>query len=227
MTDGHQILDLMPQLAEKVGVIRKDSKNQHQNYSFRGVDAVVKAVHQPLIELGITLSSELISFTQFDGETKKGDHNRTTYVHMRYTFTAPDGSSVSADGLGESTDTSDKSAPKAMSVAFRVALLQVTHSPTDDDDPDATSPSPGRRRKAKVETPAEAPAPGLDPAVRAAQLAVFNAVPVTEDGDLETRKAEARRVWTLAKAELGLGADANLSADQLIELVAKARSLIT
>ena len=40
---------------------------------------------------------------------------------------------------GESMDFGDKGAPKAMSVAYRIALLQTLCIPTDDPDPDSQS----------------------------------------------------------------------------------------
>jgi hypothetical protein len=60
-------------------------------------------------------------------------------VNVTYTFHAPDGSNVGATVSAESMDSGDKATAKAMSVAFRTALLQTLCLPTDDIDPDATT----------------------------------------------------------------------------------------
>jgi hypothetical protein len=60
-------------------------------------------------------------------------------VMVRYTFHAPDGSSLETIVPAESFDSGDKATAKAMSVAFRTCLLQTLCLPTDDVDPDATS----------------------------------------------------------------------------------------
>jgi hypothetical protein len=60
-------------------------------------------------------------------------------VMVRYTFHAPDGSSLETVVPAESFDSGDKATAKAMSVAFRTCLLQTLCLPTDEVDPDATS----------------------------------------------------------------------------------------
>jgi flagellum-specific peptidoglycan hydrolase FlgJ len=58
-------------------------------------------------------------------------------VMVQYTFHATDGTSVTATVSAESMDSGDKATAKAMSVAYRTALLQTLCLPTDDQDPDA------------------------------------------------------------------------------------------
>ena len=53
-------------------------------------------------------------------------------VVVAYTFTAPDGSSIVTSAAGEAMDSGDKATPKAMSVAYRTALLQALCLPTDE-----------------------------------------------------------------------------------------------
>ena len=48
-----------------------------------------------------------------------------------------DGSTLTATVAAEAWDTGDKATPKAMSVAFRTALLQALALPTDEPDPDS------------------------------------------------------------------------------------------
>jgi hypothetical protein len=58
---------------------------------------------------------------------------------VTYRFTAPDGSHLETTVAGEAQDYGDKATPKAMSVAFRTALLQALALPTDEPDPDTAT----------------------------------------------------------------------------------------
>lgn len=52
---------------------------------------------------------------------------------MKFTFFAEDGSSVSSTTIGEAMDTGDKSMNKAMSTAYKYALMQIFCIPTEED----------------------------------------------------------------------------------------------
>lgn len=52
---------------------------------------------------------------------------------MKFTAYAEDGSSVSSVTIGEAMDSGDKSMNKAMSTAYKYALMQIFCIPTADD----------------------------------------------------------------------------------------------
>jgi hypothetical protein len=60
-------------------------------------------------------------------------------VKVTYTFIGANGDAIKATVVGEAMDSGDKATAKAMSVAFRTALLQALSLPTDELDPDAQS----------------------------------------------------------------------------------------
>ena len=60
-------------------------------------------------------------------------------VKVTYTFIGANGDAIKATVVGEAMDSGDKATAKAMSVAFRTALLQSLALPTDEVDPDASS----------------------------------------------------------------------------------------
>lgn len=125
-----------------VGAVKKGDRNTAQNYSFRGVDAVVNAVYPALVAHGVTVQPNVRSFDYGTVETGQGDRRKTmghARVIVEYTFTAEDGSAVMASAAGEAFDSGDKATPKAMSVALRTVLLQSLMLPTDDPEPDAQS----------------------------------------------------------------------------------------
>lgn len=120
--------------------VGKDSVNQQQGWNFRGVDAVVNAISPALRKHGVVVVPQVVECAYRDTTTAGRDPRPTREVTVRvsYTFYAEDGSSVTATVPGESLDQSDKGSAKAMSVAFRIALLQVFALPTSEPDPDAS-----------------------------------------------------------------------------------------
>jgi hypothetical protein len=120
--------------------VSKSDRNTHQNFSFRGIDAVLNAVGPVLRKHGVIVLPEVLDH-QF--ATVEVGQKRSLMGHVilkvAYTFVGPDGDSLRSVVLGEAMDSGDKAVPKAMSVAFRTALLQALALPTDEPDPDATT----------------------------------------------------------------------------------------
>lgn len=139
MTDP-KIVTLLPQLMGRVGAITKGQTNSHHGYSFRGIDDVMGAMQPHLIDLGISLTSEVISYEIHRGSNARGKAFTESVVHMRYTLSAEDASYVTTDAVGMAVDYDDKSMNQAQSQAFKMAMLQLLVSPTGTPDPDAHSP---------------------------------------------------------------------------------------
>lgn len=135
-----EIVKLLTQVMAEVGAVRKGDRNQQQNFNFRGIDAVTNAVSPALRKAGVIITPQVIDY-QYGSVTvgSKGTVMGHVKVTVRYTFHAPDGSSLETIVPAESFDSGDKATAKAMSVAFRTCLLQTLCLPTDDIDPDATS----------------------------------------------------------------------------------------
>ena len=123
-------------MREVQGVAKKD-RNQAQGFNFRGIDAVMNAVGPALRTHGVVVVPQV---RQYDYSTVEVGKNRTSMGHVRltvaYVFYGPDGDSITAVSVGEAMDSGDKATAKAMSVAFRTALLQALCLPTDEQDPD-------------------------------------------------------------------------------------------
>lgn len=144
MTTKTETLDsiqvLLSRVMNDVNAVKKTDRNTAQNFSFRGIDAVVNAVAPALREHGVIVMPEVLEHTY---STVEVGRNRTQMEHVivrvKYTFTGTQGDSLSCTVLGEAMDAGDKATPKAMSVAFRIALLQALALPTDEPDPDSYS----------------------------------------------------------------------------------------
>lgn len=135
--------------------VAKRDANTEQRYYFRGIDAVVNAVGPILRKHEVMVMPFLIEVGYGERTSQRGSLGTICRVVVDYVFTAAvDGSSITTRVAAEAMDYSDKATAKAMSVAFRTALLQALALPTDDRDPDADSPE----AVAPTQQPAEQPA---------------------------------------------------------------------
>lgn len=145
MSDAPSIYRLLVAVMKDVQAVRKDDHNDFNNYSFRGIDAVMNAVGPALREHEVVVVPKLLDVAYDDVTTTKNKESTACRVQMEYVFYAPDGSHLETSVAGEAWDSGDKACPKAMSVAFRTALLQALCLPTDEPDPDATTYERGER----------------------------------------------------------------------------------
>lgn len=133
-----QIFEAMTRVMAEVRAVGKDGWNDHQKFKFRGIDSTVNAVSPALRKHGVIVVPKILKIEYRDVKTTTNKPAREVSVRVRYRFYAADGSYVDAIVPGEAMDSADKGTAKAMSVAFRIALLQALALPTDDTDPDAT-----------------------------------------------------------------------------------------
>lgn len=139
--DKRTILQVLCDVMGEVQSVGKTGHNQAQNYSFRGVDAVVNAVGPALRKHGVIILPHVEEASYREvlvGKNQTPQRECTTRV--RYTFYGPAGDFVHAVVCGEALDSGDKATAKAFSVAYRICLLQALTIPTDELDPDSTSP---------------------------------------------------------------------------------------
>jgi hypothetical protein len=133
------IVEALSNVMRDVQAVSKSGRNTAQNYVFRGIDATVNAVGPALRAHCVIVLPEVLDVAYRDVTTTGGKPSRECTVKVRYTFHGPAGDSLTAVTVGESLDFGDKGAPKAMSVAFRICLLQALCIPTDEQDPDEHS----------------------------------------------------------------------------------------
>lgn len=130
---------LIARVMRDIGIIGKRDRMDAPGakYNFRGVDRVVNAVGPVLRKHGVIVVPELVSAEYRDVTRKEGGRSHECLVTMRYRWIGPAGDEIVATVAGENLDTSDKSTPKAQSVAWRTCLIQMLAIPTGDPDPDA------------------------------------------------------------------------------------------
>lgn len=139
MTATRSIFEIFADVKREVGPVGKDSRNQQQNFNYRGIDAVVNAAAGALDKYGV-ITAPILDQYDYDGNVEVGK-NRSLMGHAKvqvtYRFYGPAGDHFDARVPGEAMDSGDKATAKAMSVAYRIALLQCLNLPTDEADPDS------------------------------------------------------------------------------------------
>lgn len=131
------IYSAMAAVMADVDHVAKRDINTHQKFVFRGIDAVLNAVGPVLRKHKVIVVPEIVSESFETVQTSTGKPATACRVQVAYTFYGPEGDSIRSSVLGEAWDSGDKAGPKAMSVAFRTALLQALALPTDEPDPDS------------------------------------------------------------------------------------------
>lgn len=122
-----------------VPCVKKDSRNSVQGFAFRGIDDVLNAVGPALRDAAVVVTPRLKTWEKDQVVTARGGQMLHITVLVEYTFHGPAGDSITVVVPGEAFDSGDKALSKAMSVAFRTALIQTLALPTDEPDPDNES----------------------------------------------------------------------------------------
>lgn len=134
----YQAINKVQAALSKVG-ISKDSRNQVQNFNFRGIDAVYNTISPLLAENGLCILPRMLSRSCEERTNTKG--TALFYVTVEAEFdlvSSEDGSKHTIKTFGEAMDSGDKATNKAMSAAYKYACFQAFAIPTEgDNDPDA------------------------------------------------------------------------------------------
>lgn len=121
--------------------IGKGQENKQQGYKFRGIDDVYNAVSPLLAKHGLCVLPRVLSRSVSEKATRSGSALFYVVVEAEFDFIASeDASKHTIKTYGEAMDSGDKATNKAMSAAYKYALIQTFAIPTEgDNDADATS----------------------------------------------------------------------------------------
>ncbi len=121
--------------------ISKSRNNQQQGYKFRGIDDVYNAVSPLLGKHSLCILPRMLSRHCDERTNAKG--TALFYVTVEAEFdvvAAEDGSKHTIRTFGEAMDSGDKATNKAMSAAYKYAVMQAFAIPTEgDNDADTTT----------------------------------------------------------------------------------------
>lgn len=137
---GPNVIALMVEVMRYARAVPKDGHNSAQNFNFRGIDGVLNSVGPALRTVGVVPVPTLVTMKR---TTVLIGRNQTpmdsVYLEIDYRFYGPELDAISCLVPGTSMDSGDKAVSKAMSVAYRTALIQIFALPTMETDPDAHS----------------------------------------------------------------------------------------
>lgn len=134
------VVELLARVMADIDYVGKDGWNKTQSYNFRGIDAVLNRVGPAFRAHGIVpkpILKDVVYENILVGE-KRTPMTRCT-VKVKYRFKGPGGDHEDVTVPGEAFDSGDKGTAKAMSVAYRIALIQLLALPTTEPDPDESS----------------------------------------------------------------------------------------
>jgi hypothetical protein len=114
--------------------ITKDRRNQAQGYSFRGIDDCYNAIAPLLAKHGLCILPRVLGRDVREVTNAKGTLLFYTSVTVEYDFvSAEDGSKHTISMFGEAMDSGDKATNKALSAAYKYAVMQAFSIPTEGD----------------------------------------------------------------------------------------------
>ncbi len=119
------IYSAIPAIISAVGPVGKNATNQQQGYKYRSADDICDALHDSLGKFGVFSTCEIKDREVTERQTKSGGTLLYVVLNCRFSFHAKDGSHVCTESVGEAMDSGDKATNKAMTAAYKYALLQT------------------------------------------------------------------------------------------------------
>jgi hypothetical protein len=178
------IYSRIPAIMAEVEAIEKGRRNAAQGYSFRGIDDMYNALHPLFAKHQVFITKAVLSETRTERTNKNGAVMFCVVLKVRFTYFAPDGSSIIDETVGEGMDSGDKATNKALSAAFKYSVMQLLMIPTEEEkDSEVHTPEivaqpqhrqqsqnrpaqqpakPQQAQQPQQQTPPPAPAPVLD-----------------------------------------------------------------
>jgi hypothetical protein len=193
-----KVHEALIEVMRAVPVVKKEDRNSQQNFSFRGIDSVLNAVGPALRSVGVVVLPSVQEHHAKEITTKSQAKMNAVFVLVKYTFVGPEGDILEAEVPGEAFDAGDKAFSKAMSVAFRTALLQTLALPTDEKDSDSETheraPAANQAHVARGELLAMVRRLKLEPSDVARLYHADNGVTIQEETSAEKLRSFTERL---------------------------------
>ncbi len=129
----------MASIMQMIEPVRKDKTNkQGEGFKYRGIDDVMNNLHAAFAINNVFITTEVLERSEVERKSSSGRPLFYVTQKIKFTFHAPDGSSVCSIINGTAMDSGDKADNKSLSIGLKYALLQAFLVPTDDmAEPDA------------------------------------------------------------------------------------------
>lgn len=120
------------------GGIDKERYNKDQKFYFRGIEDVLRVVSPLLVKHRLVVLQNVVDKQFIERENKDGKKAAVTLLTMSFTFVSTiDGSMHTVESVGEGKDFGDKATNKAMSIAYKYAMILALAIPTEVDEQEA------------------------------------------------------------------------------------------
>lgn len=141
MAESGEVYQRMAAVTAALTYIPKE-RSQGVSYEFRGIDAVMNVLHEPLSEHGLFLSPRVLDDWQVNMIPGKDNKQQgQALFRVCVDVYAPDGSWVTlGPGLAQSHDYGDKAVYQAQQNAIKYLLLEAFCIPTAEQDMDGRHP---------------------------------------------------------------------------------------
>lgn len=197
MTTGGIVQAIVAVMNDVTSVPKGDQFNGGATrYAYRGVDRVVTALSASMRKHGLVMLPDAAAPVSTAVTTSQGKPANRVELTVTYRlYCAASGESLAVTVAAEAMDSSDKAVSKAMSVAWRTALLQTFFLPTDEPDPDSENVELGQQIPGGASPETQARLRGYDER-EAAMRADWQAAIEQASGD----KAALTDLWKRATA---------------------------
>lgn len=160
------VYQVIANVIRDMDAVSKSQTNAQQGWAFRGIEDITAALKEQLGKHGLVLIPK-VRKVDYELLTVNGKPWREATVTMTWKAYGPAGDSLTIGPIiGKGRDNSDKDVSKAMSIAFKYALLQTfcISDPTSQDpdrekhETDSWQGRPKRSRKTEPKRPDPSPA---------------------------------------------------------------------
>lgn len=137
----YQLISAVALELAQYGISKSQRNPQGAGYNFRGIDDVYNNAGPLLAKYGLNVMPRCIERECVERTSLKGSALFYVVVRMEFDFiSAHDGSKHTIAMFGEAMDSGDKATNKAMSAAYKYAILQAFCIPTEgDNDADSST----------------------------------------------------------------------------------------
>lgn len=130
------VIGQLAKIMQEIRPISKDHTNPKQGWKFRSYEDFYNGIQPLMAKHEVVCIPEVLKSERHEVQLTNSKATKT-YLTVKYSFFAVDGSCVSTVVEGESMDTGDKSTSKALTMAYKYALMQIFMVPfADVKDPD-------------------------------------------------------------------------------------------
>ncbi len=120
-----KIFEALSAVMADVAPVGKGGVNEDQHYRFRKVDDLYDALRPALAKHGVVIVPNVSERVEDAVTTQRGNLMRHVVLTVQFQAIGPEGDAITWQTISEALDTSDKATNKALTAAWKYAMLQL------------------------------------------------------------------------------------------------------